>query len=74
MKVAVIVILFLVLAGWDFPNLLKKNQRKELVAYTLLMLTGLTLSILVSFHVHLPNPSKGLEAIFKPFGSLLKAD
>ncbi|MDF2650116.1 MAG: hypothetical protein K0Q73_5921, partial [Paenibacillus sp.] len=73
MKIFVIVIIFLVLAGWDVPDLLNKNRKKDLVVYSMFMITGLILSFLVVFHVPLPNPSKGLEAIFKPFGSLLKA-
>jgi hypothetical protein len=73
MEIIMIVIIFLVLAGWDVPRLMRKKQRKDLLVYSLFMLAGLTLSILVAFHVYLPNPSKGLEAIFKPFSSLLKA-
>jgi hypothetical protein len=68
-----IVIVFLMLAGWDVPGLLKKNQKKDLVVYSMFMATGLILSVLIVFHVPLPNPSKGLEALFKPLGSLLKA-
>jgi uncharacterized membrane protein YwzB len=74
MKVIMIVIIFFVLAGWDVPKLIRKNQRKDLIVYSLLMVSGVLLSILDAFHVYLPNPSKGLEAIFKPFSSLLKAD
>ncbi|WP_139210559.1 hypothetical protein [Paenibacillus sophorae] len=69
-----IILLFILLAGWDVPLLIKKKQRKDLIVYSLLLLTGITLSILVSFNVHLPNPSKGLETILQPLGSLLKTD
>ncbi len=73
MKIFMIVIVFLMLAGWDVPAMINKNQKKDLVVYSMFMVTGLILSVLIVFHVPLPNPSKGLEAIFKPFGSLLKA-
>jgi hypothetical protein len=74
MNVVWIVLFFLLLTGWDLPQLLKKDRRKDLVVYSLLMAAGLALSILVSFHVHLPNPTNGLEAIFKPFRAVLQKD
>ncbi|MCD9022869.1 hypothetical protein [Cohnella silvisoli] len=73
MKIMMITIGFILLAGWDVPSLLKKNRKKDLVVYSLFMITALILGILVALHVRLPNPSKGLEAIFKPLSSLLKA-
>ncbi|NGM82048.1 hypothetical protein G5B47_06455 [Paenibacillus sp. 7124] len=74
MKIMAIILLFVMLAGWDIPQLIKKKQRKDLIVYALLILTGLILSILSAFHVHLPNPSKGLSTVLEPLGSLLKAD
>ncbi|MDT3425339.1 hypothetical protein J2Z22_000855 [Paenibacillus forsythiae] len=74
MKIMAIITLFILLAGWDAPHLIKKRQKKDLIVYFALILVGLTLSILVSFHVYLPNPSKGLETMFAPLGSWLKED
>ncbi|BCG61598.1 hypothetical protein [Paenibacillus sp. URB8-2] len=74
MKIMAIILLFVVLAGWDIPQLIKKKQRKDLIVYVVLILAGLTLSILALLHVHLPNPTKGVEAVLKPLGSLLKTD
>lgn len=59
MKIMAIILLFVVLAGWDIPQLIKKKQRKDLIVYVVLILAGLTLSILALLHVHLPNPTKG---------------
>lgn len=72
MRIIIILILFFVLAGWDVPQLWTKKQKKDLAVYCALMAAGLVLSVLAAYHVHLPNPSKGLEAVFKPFASLLK--
>lgn len=71
MKVLLILIAFILLVGWDLPKIIRNNHKKELIVYSSLMLVGLTLSLLVSFHVPLPNPTKGLEALFKPFSLLL---
>lgn len=72
MKVILILIVFLVLAGWDVPELWTKKRKKDLFVYSGLMAFGLILSVLAAYHVHIPNPAKGLEALFKPLGSLLK--
>lgn len=74
MRLFMILLVFLALAGWDVPQLLQKERRKDVVFYSLFMLVCLTLSVLVALHVQLPNPSKGLEAIFKPLGALLKPE
>ncbi|MFD1776945.1 hypothetical protein [Paenibacillus rhizophilus] len=74
MKILAIIILFIMLAGWDIPDLIKKKRSKDLIVYSVLILTGLTLSILASFHVHLPNPTKGIETVLEPLGSLLQTD
>ncbi|AIQ15117.1 hypothetical protein [Paenibacillus durus] len=74
MKIMAIILLFILLAGVDFPLLIKKRQKKDVVVYSVLILTGLTLSILVSFDVHLPNPSKAVESVLEPLGSLLKTE
>lgn len=72
MKIIIILIFFLVVAGWDVPQLWMKKRKKDLVVYSALMAVGLILSVLAAYHVQLPNPSKGLEAVFKPFSSILK--
>ncbi|MEW9671818.1 hypothetical protein [Ammoniphilus sp. 3BR4] len=55
MKVILILILFLLLASWDIPRLIRnKKKRKDLLVYSFLMIIGLTLSILFAFQIYLP--------------------
>lgn len=55
MKVILILILFLLLASWDIPRLIRnEKKRKDLLVYSFLMIIGLTLSILFAFQIYLP--------------------
>ncbi|PWA12238.1 hypothetical protein DCC39_07345 [Pueribacillus theae] len=50
----------------DVPPLLKKKQKKELWAFFILLGFGVTLGILMSFEVNIPNPLEFIHWIFKP--------
>ena len=55
MKVILIIVLFMLLAARDVPQLIKnKKYRKDLLIYSFLMLIGFILSILAAFHIYLP--------------------
>lgn len=55
MKVIIIMVIFVLLASRDVPQLIRnKKYRKDLLVYSLLLLAGFILSILAAFHVYLP--------------------
>ena len=55
-KFLMIILLFIALTVYEFPQLKRKNEKKEWIVFLLLMLMGLTLSILFVFHVSLYKP------------------
>lgn len=54
MKAILILTLFLLLASWDIPRLMRNKKKHDLLVYSFLMIMGLFLSILAAFHVYLP--------------------
>ncbi|WP_066370054.1 hypothetical protein [Neobacillus fumarioli] len=55
----------------EIPSLLKKQYKKELVVFCILLLCGTLLSILKVFGVHIPNPVDGITFIFKPISEVV---
>jgi hypothetical protein len=45
-KILLIILIFVTLFAWEFPQLIRRKEMKELVVFSLLMLIGLALSIL----------------------------
>lgn len=50
-KVILTILLYGLLAAWEVPRLRGKNEKKEWIAFSLLMIAGLVLSMLFVFHV-----------------------
>ncbi|MFZ5967329.1 MAG: hypothetical protein ACOYVK_09165 [Bacillota bacterium] len=61
-----LLLLFGVLIALEVPGLVKKRMWRELGVYFLLMAIGIFYSFGQVFDWPLPNPTKGVEAIFKP--------
>ncbi|MEW9671863.1 hypothetical protein [Ammoniphilus sp. 3BR4] len=55
----------------EVPSLLKKNHRKDLWVFSILFLFGVALNILDKMDVPIPNPFKGITAIFHPYGEMI---
>ncbi|QHT63305.1 hypothetical protein GXP70_27300 [Paenibacillus lycopersici] len=51
---------------FEYPKLLRGGQLKELALSACLLIIGVTLTFLQSFHVQLPNPLDWLTVIYKP--------
>lgn len=61
----------------DVPSMRKRNMRRELWVFSLLLITGTGLAIALALHVKIPSPLYLVIAIYKPiyklvFGFLLK--
>ena len=56
----------------EVPPLLEKKQKKELIIFTIILIIGVTLSILRSFGINIPNPLDLLTFIFKPINDLIR--
>lgn len=57
---------------FEVPGLIKNKMWRELAAFSLYLSIGMALSIPQALGVELPNPTKTIEALFKPLSELLK--
>ena len=53
--------LFTLIALIEVPALLRKKQKRELIAFVALLLLGLVLTIMLSLNITVPSPVKGIE-------------
>ncbi len=70
-----IILLLILFAGiilLEAPGLVKKKMWRELAAFAAYLAIGMALSIPQVLGIRLPNPSKAIEALFKPLAGLLK--
>jgi len=73
MLVTFLLLIFTVIIWFELPKLIKNKMWGELIAFSILMLIGMSLSIAQTVGINLPNPTKGLEALYKPLAELLKS-
>ncbi len=69
-----LVIVFLVIIGLEFPPLVRTKQWRELMAVSVLMLVGMSLSTALVLDIPLPDPNKPLEIVFKPLVEWMMAE
>ncbi len=62
-----VIIGYLVLGILEIPPLIKKQQTKELVLYSVFFTLAFVLSILLVLGVNLPSPAKMLERVVTTF-------
>jgi hypothetical protein len=56
----------------EIPPLLKKKWRREMIVFLTLLLMGLTLSILLSKKISIPNPTDFIVEIYKPVANFVE--
>jgi len=69
--VVLVVLVFLVIIAIEVPGLVKEKMWRELTAFAVLLLFGMTLSIPQVLGMHVPSPNVPIELIFKPFAEWL---
>lgn len=67
-----VLLAFGIIALAEVPSLVKKKMWRELAAFSLYFLLGLALSLPQALGLKLPNPTKAIEALFRPLSELLK--
>lgn len=68
---SLLIVGFLLIIGIEVPAMAEKGQKGELRAFWVLLAAGFVLSLAVMQGWPVPNPTTGLEAMFKPFALLL---
>jgi predicted tellurium resistance membrane protein TerC len=66
MKIILLAVILIVIAAFEFPGLVKKKMWRELAAFSVLLLIGAALSFGQALKLPLPNPTRGIEAVFVP--------
>lgn len=67
-----LVLLFAALAFAEVPYLVKQGRRRELAGFVLYLLLAALLTFPQALGVEVPNPMKGIEAVFAPLAKWLK--
>lgn len=67
-----LILLFLGIILFEVPGLAKKGMRRELIAFSAYLFIGALLSFPQVLGIKLPNPTKVIEALFRPMSELLK--
>lgn len=65
-------LIFIAIIAFEAPGLIKKKMWRELAAFGVLMLIGMFYSYGQILDLPLPNPTKGIMAIFKPVSQYLE--
>lgn len=71
MTILVLSLIFLGIIAYEAPGLIRKKMWKELAAFSVLMLLGMIYSYGQVLNLPLPNPTAGIEAVFKPVSQYL---
>lgn len=66
MKIILLVVIFIIIVAFEVPGMIKKKMWRELIAFSLLLLIGMALSFGQALKLPLPNPTRGIEAVFGP--------
>ncbi|MGE5485429.1 MAG: hypothetical protein ACM3X4_10465 [Ignavibacteriales bacterium] len=67
-----LILLFISIILFEVPGLIRKKMWGELAAFSVYLLIGMALSIPQAMGIRLPNPTKTIEALFKPLAEWLK--
>ncbi|QEK11219.1 hypothetical protein FQB35_01895 [Crassaminicella thermophila] len=63
--VLLIILVYLIIGVIEITPLVKRNQKKELILYTITFMTAFIISLLLSLGVKIPSPAKPIEKIVK---------
>lgn len=58
-------------AIYEVPRLLKQRMRRELIAFGILLFTGVALSVALVLDLPVPNPTRVVEVVFGPLSRLI---
>ena len=72
LPVIFIIIIASLISLYEIPRLLKKELKKEIFIYSLLLIIAVGLGILYSLDIKIPNPLEGLTSIYKPINKLIE--
>jgi len=63
MLVLLVISSFIIIGLIEVPGLIKKKQQRELIAFSVLLVPGMVIAIMLSLNMKVPNPVTGIEFI-----------
>lgn len=69
--VAGVLVAAIIILVKEVPYLKKKGLKREMWAFSFLLLFAVGIGIAISLHLHIPSPRDGLTYIYKPLGEML---
>ncbi|OPZ73119.1 MAG: hypothetical protein BWY80_00997 [Firmicutes bacterium ADurb.Bin456] len=70
--ILLLVLGFITIIAVETPGLVKKKMWREFAAFSVLVLLGMVLSFGQALKLPLPNPIRGIEALFEPVTAYLE--
>lgn len=70
--ILLLILVFAVIIAFEVPGLVRKKMWRELTAFSVLLLMGMILSFGQALKLPLPNPTRGIEAVFRPISQYLE--
>ncbi|WZL72585.1 hypothetical protein QBE52_16190 [Clostridiaceae bacterium 35-E11] len=65
MTVVLVILVYSIIGVIEIVPMVKKNEKKELLVYSILFSGAFVLSVLLSLGVKVPSPAKPIEKIVK---------
>ena len=65
-------LIFIGIIAYEVPMLIKKKMWRELAAFSVLLIIGMFYSYGQALELPLPNPTKALYAVTKPFSDYIE--
>ncbi|MEK3884355.1 hypothetical protein [Paenibacillus sp. PL2-23] len=69
----VVIIVGLLIAAQELPDLLRNKRRVDIGLFSTLLLIGIALGVMESLELDIPNPLDALTVIFGPVSELMKS-
>lgn len=69
--VLVLVLIFLAIVALEAPRLVREQKWRDLAAFGGTLLIAMVMTIAAVLDIPLPNPTRGIMALFKPVMELL---
>lgn len=64
--IVLLILVFIAIIALEAPGLVKKKMWRELTAFSVLLVIGMYLSFGQVLKLPVPNPTRGIEAVFQP--------
>lgn len=70
--IVLLMLVFVIIIAFEVPGLVRKKMWRELTAFSVLLFIGMVLSFGQALKLPIPNPTRGIEAVFRPLSQYLE--